>query len=134
MKIFIAGSMHFAKEIVDTGKKLHQMGYEIEYAKDTDMCVEDSTLNENPEHCFALDIMRDCMDRQEKCDAILVLNYPKHGIDGYIGAHTLIEMGLAYYLKQRIYLLHPFVSKDRREYIEIEHMRPLILHGDLTKI
>lgn len=134
MKIFIAASMYFAKEMIETRKALEKAGFTVDYACDTEMCVKDPTLNENAEHCFATDIMRDCMDRQEKCDAILVLNHSKHGVDGYIGAHTLIEMGLAYYLKQKIYLLHPFVSKDRRESIEIEHMRPIILNGDLSKI
>lgn len=134
MKIYIAGSMHFAKEMLETRSKLQKIGFEVEIPSDTELCVETPTLNENPEHCFTTDIMRDCMNRQEKCDAILILNHPKHGVDGYIGAHTLIEMGLAYYLKQKIFLLNPFVAKDRRESIEIEHMKPIVINGDLTKI
>lgn len=134
MKIFIAGSMHFAKEMLETQHELEKMGFESEIPSDTHDCAEDPSLNEKAEHFFATDIMRRCMELQEKCDAVLVLNYPKHDIDGYVGANTLIEMGLAYYLKQKIYLLYPFVAKDRREYIEIEHMRPIVLNGNLEKI
>ncbi|MEI8143755.1 MAG: hypothetical protein WCG48_04045 [Candidatus Berkelbacteria bacterium] len=134
MKIFIAGSMHFAKRLLETKKQLESMGYDTDIAADTEMCVGDPTLNENATHCFEMDIMRDCMNGQEKCDAILVVNPPKHGVDGYIGAHTLIEMGLAYYLKQKIYLLWPFADKDRREFIEIEHMKPIVINNNLEKI
>ncbi len=135
MKIFIAGSMHFAKEFVETKKILEEFGFEADFAPDTFDCIKNPFLNEDLAHCENTDIMRTCMDAQEKCDAILVLNYPKEGIEGYIGTHSLIELGLAYYWKQKIFLLHPPPSKEKARYhVEVMHMKPVILHGDLNKI
>jgi hypothetical protein len=68
----------------------------------------------------------------EWCNAILVLNYSKNDIEGYIGANTLIEMGLALYLKKLIYLLNPVPDISYKE--EILGMQPIVLNGNLDKI
>lgn len=135
MKIFIAGSMSFAKEIIEAKKKLLEMGFEADYAPDTHDCVENVGLNEDMEHCEKMDIMRACMDIQEKCDAILLLNHPKDNLHGYIGTHSLMELGLAYYLKQKIFLLNSPPNKEiARYWVEVMHMKPVILNGDIEKI
>jgi len=135
MKIYIAGSMHFAKEMLQTKNTLKELGVEAEVPPDTEECVKDPTLNENLEHCDATDIMKACMAVQKKCGAILVLNYPKHEVSGYIGAHTLIELGLAYYLEQKIFLLYPPAPVHlQRHYVEVTHMQPTILNGKIMEI
>jgi len=134
-KIFIAGSMHFAKEFVEAQKVLEEMGFETAFAPDTHDCVKDPTLNENLEHCEQTDIMRACMNEQENCDAIIVLNHPKEETKGYIGTHSLMELGLAYYLKQKIFLLHhPPAPEEAKYHVEVMHMKPIILEGDINKI
>jgi len=65
-------------------------------------------------------------------DAILVLNYDKNGIAGYVGANTLLEMGLAMHLGKKIYLLNPIPEIAYKE--EILGMHPFVVHGDLGKI
>ena len=135
MKIFIAGSMNFAKEMLESKQLLEDMGHIVHVAPDTHDCVTNPGLNMDDDHNFKNDIMRACMDAQEKCDAILVLNHPKEGIRGYIGAHTLMELGLAYYLKQRIFLLHPIPPQEEvRHSQEVMHMKPIILNGTISKI
>ncbi len=135
MKIFIAGSMAFAQQILDTQHLLEKSGHTALIPSDTQACIENPTLNMDANHAFATDIMKDCMDRQEQCEALLVLNYPKDNIHGYIGGHVLIELGLAYYLKQKIFLLYapPPIEISRYSH-EILHMQPVILDGDLEKI
>jgi len=137
MKIFIAGSMSFAKEIIETKKLLSEFGFESDFAPDTYDCYNNPNLklNEDLEHCERTDIMRACMNIQETCDALLLLNYPKGGVDGYIGTHCLIELGLAYYLKQKIFLLYPPPPLEKaRYYVEVIHMKPVILNGEIEKI
>lgn len=137
MKIFIAGSMSFAKEMIEIKKLLEELGFEADFAPDTHDCFNNPhlKLNEDLEHCERTDIMKACINVQKNCDAILLLNYPKDNINGYVGAHSLIELGLAYYLEQKIFLLHPLPSPEKaRYYIEIMHMKPFILNGDIYKI
>lgn len=135
MKIFVAGSMHFAKEMLEAEKILKSMGHVAILPSDVYECLNDPSLNMNPDHGFKTDIMRSCMDLQEKCDALLVLNYPHHSVDGYIGSHTLMELGLAYYLKQKIFLLFPCPpEKVARYWQEVMHMKPVILNGEFKNI
>lgn len=129
--------MSFAKEFIEVKKTLEKLGFEADFAPDTHDCFNSPhlRLNENLEHCEKTDIIRSCMDAQEKCDAILVLNYPKDGIDGYIGSNSLIELGLAYYLHQKIFLLYPPPSqKKARYYTEVMHMKPIILNGNIKNL
>jgi hypothetical protein len=62
-------------------------------------------------------------------DAVLILNYEKNDIKGYVGANTLIEMGLALWLGKVIYLLHEIPEIPSKE--EILGMQPIILNGKL---
>ncbi len=134
-KVFIAGSMSFAKKIIETKKILEELEIEADYAPDTHACAKNPTLNEDLEHCERTDIMRACMDVQKKCGAILLLNYPKDNFHGYIGSHSLMELGLAYYLNQKIFLLNDPPPKEKARYhIEVIHMKPIILNGDVRKI
>jgi len=66
-------------------------------------------------------------------EAVLIVNMEKRGILGYVGGNTLIEVGVAFYLKKKIYILNP-VSSELSYKQEILGMKPAILNGDLTKI
>lgn len=66
-------------------------------------------------------------------DGILVLNIEKHGIKGYIGGNTLIEIGIAFYSGKKIFLLNP-ISSNLSYKQEIIGMKPTILDGDISKI
>ena len=137
MKIFIAGSMSFAGKIIETKESLKKLVIESDFAPDTHDCFNNPhlKLNEDLEHCERTDIIRACMNAQEKCDAILLLNYPKDGVDGYIGSNCLIELGLAYYLKQKIFLLYPPPPIEKARYhVEVMHMKPIILDGSIENI
>lgn len=65
-------------------------------------------------------------------DAILVLNYDKNNIIGYIGGNTLMEIGVAFFLKKKIYLLNLIPEISYKE--EIIGMKPIIINGDLSII
>ena len=129
--------MSFAKEIIETKEALKKLGFDSDFAPDTYECFNNPhlNLNEDLDHCERNDIIRACMNAQEKCDAILLLNYPKGKIAGYIGSNCLIELGLAYYLRQKIFLLYPPPPlKQARYHTEVMHIKPIILNGDIEKI
>lgn len=80
-----------------------------------------------------MDAIREFWDAMQGGDAVLVLNLDKHGIKNYIGGNTLMEIGFAHVLKQKIFLYNPI--PDIQFYkTEIEAVRPVIINGDLTKI
>ncbi len=140
MRIFICGSMYFAKEMLGVKKKLEEMGYVAEVPCDTQKFVDDSDFTtdnheENYQHCIENDIIRKSFDSIAESDAILMLNYPKNGINGYVGASGIMEIGLAYYLNKKIFLLYPPPPvKEVKSSHEILIMQPIILNGDFSKI
>lgn len=69
----------------------------------------------------------------EKADAILVANYEKGKIKGYIGGNTLMEITLAFYLKKPIFILNN-ISKDSLIWEEIYGVNPIFLDGKADNI
>ena len=65
-------------------------------------------------------------DKIEKSDAIVVMNKDKDDKKNYIGGNTLIEMGLAFYLKLPIFLTNP-VPEYLSYAEEIKGVNPIIL-------
>ncbi|MFA6099692.1 MAG: hypothetical protein WC750_02295 [Patescibacteria group bacterium] len=146
MKITICGSIAFFDEMQAVQKQLESMGHLVKlppseiinesgkpipvkeyYALRKQTETEDGWIWDRKEEA-----MRNHFDKVAWSDAILVLNYLKNGIENYIGANTLLEMGLAFHLKKKIYLLNPIPEISYKE--EILGMKPVIINGSLKKI
>ena len=69
----------------------------------------------------------------EKSDAILVMNYEKHGKANYIGPNVLMEMSIAFYLRKPIHILN---GKPENSPLidEILGLEPIFLNGDFKKL
>lgn len=79
------------------------------------------------------DAIREFWRAMQGADAVLVLNLDKHGIRNYIGGNTLMEIGFAHVLEQKIFLYNPIPEIPYYK-TEIEAVKPVIINGDLTKI
>ena len=135
----ICGSMHFAREMMIAKEKLEESGHQVLLPTDIDLHLDDpkfiDNFDLNYEHCLKNDVMWKCFDLVAQAEAILVLNYPRSEISGYIGASSLMEIGLAYYLHKKIFLLFPVPKPTQARWAhEIEIIQPVILNGDLKKI
>ena len=62
----------------------------------------------------------------EKCDCLLILNYPHRNITNYVGGNSFLEMVLAYYLHKPIFLLNNIPS-DMPYTEEIKALEPLVV-------
>lgn len=135
MKIVICGSMQFAKEMLEAQKILAELGHEGIVPLDTHECVEDPNLNMNLEHCIKTEIDKDHFTKVAEGDAILVLNYPKNGLAGYVGGAVLMEIAIARHFDKPIFFLFDIPSeKDLRYALEIKITQPVVLGGDIKKI
>ncbi|MBU1118470.1 hypothetical protein KKH43_01150 [Patescibacteria group bacterium] len=146
MKITICGSIAFQDEMNKLKEELEKQGHEVKIPPNTmkdeqgnPLSVQDYyTIRKSADASeeWVWDKKEEAMMRHfEKvdwCDAILVLNKEKNGILGYVGANTLMEMGLALYLDKPIYLLHPVPTMSYTE--EILGMKPIVLDGDIRKL
>ncbi|HUD05845.1 MAG TPA: hypothetical protein VMR18_02960 [Candidatus Saccharimonadales bacterium] len=139
MKIILLGSMSIAPIIKKTKEKLEKNGFEVLVSSDLDHIIANphlpDDLDADYKHCVENDIQRDFFDKIADSDVVLALNYPKNGIDGYCGTSVLMELGLAYYLRKKIYLLNPLPNYyDHRWALEVAILRPTVIDGDITKV
>lgn len=80
-----------------------------------------------------VDVIREFWLLMQGADAVLVLNLEKNGVQNYVGANTLMEIGFAHVLEQKIFFYNPIPENPYcRE--ELEAVNPVVIHGDLTKI
>ncbi len=145
MKITICGSIAFYEEMLKTKEALEEMGHKIKMPpsklKDgagKSIGVSDyyEIRKKGSDEKWVWDRKKESIlkhfDKIKWSDAILVLNLEKNNISGYIGANTLIEMGLALYLDKKIFSFNKIPKMSCEE--EIKGMSPIIINKDLNKI
>lgn len=137
MTITICGSMKFHEEMRDVKTQLEHMGHIVFVPKSIDLMDtagyvhpedDEERITAKIEH----DFIRAHFKKVQGADAILVLNYDKKGIANYIGGNTFLEMGLAFWLGKKIFLLNPIPQMDYLT--EMHAMRPIVLGGELSAI
>lgn len=107
MNIMVIGSMTFAKEMLQTKEELEKVGHTAEIPFDVEYHLSDEgrvdDLEKNYQYCVENDVVWKGFQQVADADAVLVLNYPKNGVSGYIGTSALMEMAIAYWLKKRYF-------------------------------
>lgn len=133
MKITLCGSMYFAKEMLEAQKRLEQIGHIVVVPSTIYDCLKNPELNMDLEYCLGKNVQKEHFYSIAESDAILVLNYEKNGIKGYVGGAVLMEMGVAQHLDKKIFLLYPPPKiEDLRYSLEIQLAKPTILNGNLN--
>jgi nucleoside 2-deoxyribosyltransferase len=136
MIITICGSMQFHQEMKTVKRELESRGFTVLVPSELDnlennesyMSSDEDRINAKIEY----DFIREHFKKVEMADAILILNYRKKNIDGYIGGNTFLEMGYAFGLGKQVYLLNPIPQMDY--YTEMVAIQPTILNGDLKML
>jgi hypothetical protein len=146
MKITICGSIAFFDEMLDVKKQLEELGHKVDLPPTEIVDEKGNKLSVKKYYKLRKKLdssigwiwerkkkaMLNHFKKEKWADAILVLNFKKKNIEGYIGANTLIEMGLALYLGKKIYLMYKIPKVDAKE--EILGMQPIVLNGNLKNI
>jgi hypothetical protein len=136
MKIGIVGSMQFTEKMLETRDALNKIGHEA-FVTDLHKSLVGKSDEEKEKiklhQKYNMDAIRHFWKAMQGADAVLVLNYDKNGIENYIGGNTLMEIGFAHVLNQKIFLLNPIPEIPYYK-TEIEAVKPIIINGDLLLI
>ena len=137
-KIFLCASMNFYKELVQVETDLISKGFEVE--------IPVSAKTMKAKNDFEVTHFKGVFTSEQKGlfikenfaniaqgDAILVINNEKNGIQGYIGANVLMEIGLAFYLDKKIYIYNQY-SVDAPYKEELLAFGVHVINQDLNKI
>lgn len=136
MRVGIIGSMQYTEKMLEIKSKLVELGHDAfitdlheNFIGKTDEEKEKIKLFQKNNK----DAIRLFWKLMQGADAVLVANFDKNGIKNYIGGNTLMEIGFAHVLNQKIFLLNP-IPEIQYYKSEIEAMKPIIINGDLSKI
>ena len=128
--------MQFAEKMIEFREELVRRGHDAFITKFADgMAGKDDEEKEKMKihQKNNLDAIREFWLLMQGAGAVLVLNYDKHGIKNYIGGNTLMEVGFAHVLNQKIFLLNPIPDMPYCR-SEIEAVKPAVINGDLTLV
>ena len=117
--------------MVEIGHELEQRGMKVFLPNIGESSDYDSLTEEQAtEHKSRM--LRAHVEKIKQSDAVLVVNEPLKGIDGYIGANTFLEMGFAYTLEKKIYVLNPLPNQPN--IVELRGLQPVVLNGDFLSV
>lgn len=137
MKIMLAGSFTFAKEIIEVKKQLEEMWHTVLATEDLELYANSpnikASFDEELKKCIELDSMRDGFNQVTESEIVLVCNYTKKNIQWYLGISVLMEIAIAYHHNKKIFLLYDY-DKSQNYGLEIAIINPIILNNDLSKI
>ena len=137
MKIGIISSMQNTEKMVEIRDQLNRIGHEafiteFHYAFIGKSNEEKDNIKKE-QRGGEIDTIREFWNLMQGADAVLVLNLDKRGIKNYIGANTLMEIGFAHVLLQKIFFYNPIPDMPYCKE-ELEAVRPIIINGDLSLI
>lgn len=137
MKIMLAGSFAFAKEIIEIKKQLEEMGHTVLTTGDLELIASRPHIKmsfaEELKNCIEHDSLQDGFNQVAESDVVLVCNYAKNNIQGYLGTSVLMELAIAYHFKKKVFLLYDY-DKSQNYGLEITIINPVIINNDLSKI
>ncbi len=146
MKITLCGSIAFYPEMLAAQKSLESLGHEVKLPPATVTAADGTQMPVTEYYRVRKAAGRadtEIWDMKEKAirahfnkvawaDGILVLNYDKNSIPGYVGANTLMEIGLAFHLNKKIYFYKPIPEMSYSE--ELRGTKPIVINENLSKI
>ena len=140
--ITICASASFYKQVLEVAEKLKGLGFRVllpftalkmKRSGNFDVGVYKLWYKDPKQYARKQWLMRGHFQKIIAGDAILVLNYEKNGLEGYIGGNVLMEMGLAFHYKKPIYILNS-VSPTLGFLEEVLGLKPLFLNGNIRNI
>lgn len=136
--ITLCSSMSFYEDVMKIGKNLESTEFSVLYPESA--LIMNRKNDYNPKH-FRKNLTPQAkgkfiklhFDKIAQSDAILIINNTKNGMRGYIGANAAMEMGIAFHLGIKIYLLNKY-PKSGPFHDEISAMNPTVLNGKIDTL
>lgn len=137
--ITICSSANFYRQAGEIEEILENQGFavlipamakEMKRTGDYEVAHHKTWLADANDYHKKAELMHGHFDEVDKADAILVLNYEKHGVNNYIGGNVLMEMALAFHAKKPIFIINE-IPEESAYLEEILGMEPVVLHGNI---
>jgi UDP-N-acetylglucosamine:LPS N-acetylglucosamine transferase len=140
--ITICSSASHYKQVLEIEKQLKALGYRVKIPKTANIMKRTNNFDVSTYKTWFANkkdykkktlLMKEHFKKVLEADAILITNFDKNGLVGYIGGNVLMEMVIAFHYKKPIYIYND-ISADLSIKEEIYGMNPIFLNGDLRII
>lgn len=131
-KITICGSMQFAEQMAQLKQELESFGWIVFTPDLSEKSSSYEDLQSEEKLITKKEFITKHFYRIRQSDAILVANYEKKGIRGYVGSNTLMEIAVAHVLQKVIYILNDLDAQSCEE--EVRALAAHFLSGSLKNI
>lgn len=128
-RVLVCGDLAFLCQMVRILDRLDEMGVPAGLCESAVRALTDRVDYDAMRRTVTLENMK--VIRQRSTGAVLVANFDKDGIPGYIGANTLAEMGVALLCRRPIFLVGELPSQLSDE---LSHWGLTELRGDLSSL
>jgi len=131
-KITICCSANFFEKIKQIEKELKALGFDVITPLEIGEATDYSGLTPQKQKELKNKFITEYLQKIRGSDAILVANYDKNNTAGHIGANVFLEMGFAYALGKKIFLLKPIPEQNNK--IEIMGLNPVVINEKIGSI
>ncbi len=140
--ITICSSAAHYKQVIEIEAQLKKLGFTVKIPKSAGVMKRTGDFNVDHYKTWYKDaadykkktaLMKGHFKKVAEGDMVLITNFSKNGLDGYIGGNVLLEMFLAWYLKKPIYIYNP-ISDKLGIAEEVYGLTPIFINGDLSMI
>jgi len=138
MEITICGSISETAKMLPIIEKLEQQGHKCFWSKGMEKYANGDlewikkVKGNHAQIKQDYNTIKEYYNFIKNSDCILVCNFYKNNIPGYIGGSALMEIGFAHILDKPIYLLNPVPELLYKD--EIIAVKPIIINNDLSII
>jgi hypothetical protein len=133
VKIFLICSKAFYGDIPPIKKQLEQSGHEIILPNSYDNPDSEREAYDSGNHLkFKKKMFQRSQDATKYVDAVLCLNFEKHGVKNYVGGATFLELYDAFMLDKKIFLWNDIPKGIL--YDEIHGFAPTVINGRVERI
>lgn len=123
--------MTFIDEMENLAKGLESSGWQAHTPERSEADFRWDSLSVRETLQFKKAYIDTHLNKIRQSDVVLVANYPKHNISGYIGANSLMEASFAYALGIPVHFLFPIGEQSCQ--LEAKSIATRVLNGVMNQ-
>lgn len=124
--------MAFISEMEAFADKLRSVGFEVDTPVRDEVAINWNSLSEDQSFELKKAYIDAHLAKIRESDLVLLANYRKNGVDGYIGANSLMEAAFAYALGVPVVYLRPVGDQPCR--LEVLSISRLVTGEDTGNV